>query len=98
LDGANVLESFDFIAGYDSGFGGKPAPGQLLAFCEQTGLAPSQCAMVGDSLHDLEAGRTAGMTTVGVLTGPAPRDELAPHADVVLPSIAELPLWVSKTT
>jgi phosphoglycolate phosphatase len=51
--------------------------------------------MVGDSLHDLHAGRAAGMRTVGVLTGPAPRAELSPEADIVLGSIAELPDWLA---
>lgn len=98
LDQAGVLEAIDFVAGYDSGFGGKPAPGQLLAFCERFDLAPGSCVMVGDSLHDLHAGRAAGMICVGVLTGPAPHDELAPHADIVLPSIADLPRWLSEPT
>ena len=92
---AHVIDMFDFIAGFDSGFGGKPAPGQLLAFCEQTGIAPENCIMVGDSTHDLEAGRAANMRCVGVLTGPALRPELTPHADVVLATIAELPDWVA---
>ena len=51
--------------------------------------------MVGDSLHDLDAGRAAGMRTVAVLTGIAPRERLAPHADVVLDTIDGLPGWVS---
>jgi len=94
LSRAGVENAFDFIAGFDSGFGGKPAPGQLLGFCEQEGLQPDECVMVGDSTHDLDAGRAAGMICVGVLTGPAPEEELAPFADVVLPSIAHLPDWL----
>lgn len=85
---------FDYIVGSDSGFGGKPAPGQLFAFCEQTDLSPDVCVMVGDSTHDLHAGRAAGMATVAVLTGVAQAHDLAPHADVVLPSIADLPRWL----
>ena len=92
---SHVLDHFDFIAGFDSGFGGKPAPGQLHGFCDQTGIAAADCVMVGDSLHDLHAGRAAGMRCVGVLTGPAPKDELEPHADVVLGTIAELPDWIA---
>ena len=92
---AHVLDMFDFIAGFDSGFGGKPDPGQLLEFCAQTQLFPSNCIMVGDSLHDLDAGRAAGMGCVGVLTGPAKRADLTPHADVVLENIAELPAWIA---
>ena len=92
---AGVLEAFDFVAGYDSGHGAKPAPGPLLAFGRSVGLEPEYCAMIGDSLHDLHAGKTAGFTTVGVLTGPARREALEPHADVVLNSIAELPAWIA---
>ncbi|WP_183530219.1 HAD-IA family hydrolase [Yoonia ponticola] len=94
LTAAGVTEVFDFIAGFDSGFGAKPAAGQLLGFCEQLKLKPQQCVMIGDSLHDLHAGRAAGMRCVGVLTGPASRRVLSPHADVILKSIAELPAWL----
>lgn len=91
---AGVGNSFDFIAGYDSGFGGKPAPGQLLAFAESFGLDPAACIMVGDSLHDLHAAKAAGMIPVAVLTGIAKADVLAPHAAVVLQSVADLPAWI----
>ncbi|WP_373635277.1 HAD family hydrolase [Yoonia sp. SS1-5] len=96
LDRAGIRAQFDFVAGYDSGHGGKPAPGQLHAFCDQTGLVPECCVMVGDSLHDLHAGQAAGMITIGVLTGPAPAEELAPFAAVVLPSIAAIPDWLDR--
>lgn len=94
LDAAGVTELFDFIAGYDSGFGGKPAPGQLLGFAAATGLSAAQIIMVGDSTHDLRAGRAAGMRTIAVLTGLATHEELAPHADVVLRDIGEIPQWL----
>lgn len=93
---AGVGDSFDFIAGYDSGFGGKPAPGQLLAFAAAFDLAPETCVMVGDSLHDLHAAKAAGMIPVAVLTGIATSDVLAPHAAVVLGSVAELPAWIDS--
>lgn len=96
LSDAGIDKDFVFVAGYDSGHGSKPAPGQLLAFCAQTGLDPTACAMIGDSTHDLAAGRAAGMATVGVLTGPAPRAELATLADAVLDSVADLPDWLAS--
>lgn len=85
---------FDFIAGYDSGHGAKPGPGMCLAFAGALGLDPGRVAMVGDSRHDLEAGRAAGMRTVAVLTGIARAAALAPLADVVLPDIGALPRWL----
>jgi len=90
-----ITDCFDFISGYDSGHGAKPGPGMCLAFARQLGLEPSRVAMVGDSRHDLEAGRAAGMRTVAVLTGIAKREELEPHADVVLADIGAIPGWIS---
>ncbi|MGH1458552.1 MAG: HAD family hydrolase [Paracoccaceae bacterium] len=95
LAAAGITAHFDFVAGYDSGYGAKPAPDPLLAFAAKMGLAPARVAMVGDSLHDLMAGRAAGMRTVGVLTGLASAAELAPFADVVLPHIGHIPEWMA---
>ncbi len=96
LDQAGVTQMFDFVAGFDSGHGGKPAPGQLLAFAAQTGLAPDALVMIGDSTHDLRAGKAAGMMCVAVLTGLALASELEPFADVVLPDIGHLPAWLDS--
>jgi phosphoglycolate phosphatase len=94
LAASGITHLFDFIAGFDSGWGGKPAPGQLFAFASAVGLDPLDCAMVGDSLHDLHAARAAGMVAVGVLTGMADEATLDQSADVVLGSIADLPDWL----
>ena len=93
---AGVSAFFDRVLGCDSGFGGKPEPGMLLAFANHVGIAPQRIAMVGDSKHDLHAGRAAGMVAVAVLTGIAEHDELAPHADVILPDISHLPRWLGQ--
>jgi phosphoglycolate phosphatase len=50
--------------------------------------------MVGDSLHDLQAGRAAGLRCVAVLTGIAGRADLAPHAEAVLDHVGLLPDWL----
>jgi len=90
LAAAGIFDLLDFVAGSDTGFGCKPAPEPLLAFAKITGLKPDEIAMVGDSLHDLQAAQAAGMMRVAVLTGVATEDELKKHADLVLPSIANL--------
>lgn len=95
LVAAGQLDAFDFIAGYDSGYGGKPAPGMCLGFASAMGLEPGTVLMVGDSTHDLHAARAAGMPAVAVLTGPALRADLAPFADVVLPDIGGLPDYLN---
>jgi len=96
LDGIDITGLFDFIAGSDSGYGAKPDTGQLLAFAHAVDLDPAHIAMVGDSAHDLIAGRAAGMTTIGVLTGLAGHADLNPLADVVLPDIGFIPAWLAK--
>lgn len=98
LSKAGVMDTLDFFAGFDSGYGAKPGPGQLLAFCEATGCDPTRVAMVGDSTHDLRAGKAAGMLRIGVLTGMAGADDLAPHADVVLPDVGHIPAWLAANT
>lgn len=91
-----IEHSFDYIAGFDSGYGCKPEPGMLLGFANACGFEPVQGVMVGDSLHDLAAGRAAGMTVVAVLTGVASESDLSPHADVVLPDVGHLPEWLDS--
>ena len=98
LRASGVLDAFDFVAGFDSGYGAKPSPGGLLAFCEVVGLFPAEVVMVGDSLHDLFAARAAGVGAVAVLTGIATADDLSPHADAVLPNIGGLPAWLDEHT
>ena len=91
LQQAGVDHYFDFVCGCDSGFGSKPESGMIHAFCDKTGLNPSQVAMVGDSLHDINAGQSAGAAlNIGVLTGPATEDELEGEADIVVKDVTEL--------
>jgi phosphoglycolate phosphatase len=95
LEAAGIAAAFDFVAGCDSGHGAKPGPGMCLAYAAAFGLEPARVLMVGDSLHDLHAGRAAGMRVLGVLTGMATEADLAPHADAVLPHIGHLPDWLA---
>jgi phosphoglycolate phosphatase len=90
-----IAQMFDAAYGYDAVANPKPAPDTVVAFCDLTGLKPSQIAMVGDNRHDLEMARAAGAgLAVAVLSGTGTRETLAPMADVVLGSIAELPEYL----
>ena len=89
-----IEENLEFIAGYDTGFGAKPDPGPVLAFAHAVAVAPWEIVVVGDSALDLVAAHAAGAIGVGVLTGATPREILAPHAEILLTSLAELPAWL----
>jgi pyrophosphatase PpaX len=54
----------------------KPDPQPLLLAASKGGLSPGRCVYVGDSIHDMAAGKAAGMRTIGVLWGPSSRGEL----------------------
>ena len=83
---------FCYIVGSDSGHGYKPEPGQVLGFADQLQIQPDDVLMVGDSLHDIHAGKAAGSVTLGLPTGANSREELARDADQVLDTLMDLPL------
>ena len=85
-----------FVAGYDSGHGGKPEPGMVLAFAAKLGVPPERVALVGDTLHDMGAARAAGAVGIAVLSGPLGRDVLGPAADHVIDSVADLPALMRR--
>lgn len=88
---SDVSVEFDFLVGCDSGHGAKPEPGMGLAFAAAMGIDPAACAIIGDAIHDLDMGKRAGFgMRIGVLTGPAQRHDLEPHADVVIDSVLDL--------
>lgn len=96
LTGAGLTDRMSFVTGYDTGFGPKPEPGMVRGFCEATGLPPSEICVIGDNTHDLEMARAAGAgLKVGVLTGTSGHADLAPLADVVLDSVADLPGYLA---
>ena len=97
LSGAGALDAFAFVAGYDSGHGLKPGPGMLEAFASATAVPAGAVMVVGDSAHDLDMARAGGAGwAIGVLSGPARHADLAPLADHVLDTIAELPALIDR--
>ena len=87
----NILEDMDFIAGHDSGFGAKPDPGMIIAFSGAFNIPPARIAVVGDTMADVRAAQAAGAVAIGVLTGPAHREDIGKHADYIIDSADDLP-------
>lgn len=56
---------------------GKPHPAPVLMALDALDASPDDALFIGDSHHDIEAGRRAGVTTVAVTWGPLPRERLA---------------------
>jgi len=91
LESMGCATQLDFVCGADSGFGLKPDPGMVHAFCQACGISPERTIMVGDSPRDLNMGRNAGCgLCIGVLTGATGADALAPLADITYDNIAAI--------
>jgi len=90
-------EQMAVIVAYDDTTRHKPHPDPLLLAAARLGLPPAACWYVGDSPHDMEAARKAGMTAVAAGWGPFPRAELAPLADAFLNAPADLLDMIEQT-
>jgi len=92
LDAADL---FDVILGADSVARPKPAGDMIHAFADAVGIKAGEVAMVGDNPHDMETAHDAGAgLAIGVLSGNSAHDHLAPLADHVVASIADLPALI----
>ena len=76
---AGLEDAFAVVIGADDVDRHKPDPAPVLAAVERLGADPATTVFVGDSPHDMAAGRAAGVRTAAVLWGPFPREALEPH-------------------
>jgi HAD superfamily hydrolase (TIGR01662 family) len=91
LEESGTAVLFDAIITADDVQMKKPDPEPLYECARRLGVAPGECVYVGDMRVDLKAGKSAGMTTVGVLTGFDDHDHLEnEHPALILDSIASL--------
>lgn len=67
--GLKVKELVDAIVNADDIESSKPAPDLVSAAVEKLKMTPAQCAMVGDTPHDAEAAKRAGVVCLGVTCG-----------------------------
>jgi len=91
LSGCRFTSWVDAVATADDAPASEPAPHIVEAACEKLGEDPLVCAMVGDSLHDAEAARAAGVAFLGVTSGFAdPAALTAAGARFVAPDLIHL--------
>ena len=74
----------------------KPHPGMLLHLMERVGVTPDDTLMIGDTTHDLELARNAGVAALAVAYGAHPPEDLMEQQPLAtLHSIAELRAWLA---
>ena len=74
---AGLDQAFEIVIGAGEVTNPKPHPEPVLKALELLGAAPERTVFIGDSRHDLECGRAAGVKTAAVLWGPFDRSHLA---------------------
>ncbi len=81
----DLLDYFECVVTSQTCEHTKPFPDPVLYAAEQLNLEPQACLMVGDTIVDVRAGRSAGAQTVAVLCGFGSQKELLrAGADLIL--------------
>lgn len=86
-----LVDYFTLWIGGDSLAEKKPHPMPLLHAASACHIPPAECIMVGDSRHDIAAGKAAGFTTLALPYGYNHGEPIeACQPDLVLASLTEL--------
>jgi pyrophosphatase PpaX len=97
LEHVGVAQLFDTIVGCDSCSRHKPHPEPVLTALARLGYSADEAVFIGDSVHDIEAGNAAGVTSIAALWGPFSRGQLEPaHPDYCLERISDLPILLTR--
>jgi HAD superfamily hydrolase (TIGR01509 family) len=86
-----LLEFFLVLRTRDDVERTKPDPALFLRAAEGLGVEPAQALVIEDSLNGIKAAKAAGMRVVAV-PNPLTRHSDLSGADLVIPSLAEVPL------
>ena len=85
---------FEAILGAESAAERKPSPAPIFHLMRQFGVSPSETVMVGDSINDIRAGKSAGVLTIGCEFGYGTDDELK-DADGTISSLPQVVQFLS---
>ena len=94
-----LADAFDTIVTYEETDRHKPLPDPVLLALTRLDISASRAVFVGDSPHDMHAGRAAHVATAAATWGPFSRDELAPGQPTFwLTAITDLPSVIDQLT
>lgn len=84
-----VAHLFDAILGAESVAERKPSPAPIIHLMRQFGMEQQQTVMIGDSINDIAAGKSAGVFTIGCNYGYGAPEELR-DADIIITAFPEI--------
>lgn len=75
----------------------KPNPAMLLEIMDELGILAQRVLMVGDTTHDLQMARNAGVDAIGLTHGAHPAENLlAMKPMALLDSFSDLRAWIKE--
>ena len=74
--GLNVRSEVDEVVTADDAAESKPAPDLVRSAVRKAGVSPAQCAMVGDTIWDVESTKAAGVVCLALICGGNSADAL----------------------
>lgn len=89
LEKLEIDNFFEIICGGDTFPEMKPSPLPLMRVIDKLGISNKEVFMVGDSINDIQAGKQAGIATIGCTWGYGEPDELQ-GADHLAASCSEV--------
>jgi len=74
----------------------KPHPSMLYAAMKDTGIAPENCVIVGDTSFDMDMGKAAGFKTIGVSWGYHSPEVIKPLSDIYVSTPSDIKTSLTK--
>jgi len=98
LERLGLTQYFKFVVTSQDVDEPKPSPQAFQKAANQLGVPINDCAVVGDSIVDILAGKAAGAKTIAVLSGLFNRDELKKQKpDLIIKNVNSLPDFLLAT-
>ncbi len=95
LDGLRMSTRFDLILGGEDSLPLKPDPAMVVSAIERLAVSRDRTVMIGDSLNDIQAARSAGVKTCGVGYGLGDPEVLrAAGPDFFCDRLVDLKKWL----
>lgn len=91
LEKMGIAHLIDAVITADDAPQKKPAPDPLIHCADELGIPVLACIYIGDSCLDIQAGKSAGMRTIAVLSGWDRKEALAAEQpDAIISSVGTL--------
>ena len=100
MDALGLIDRAACIVSGDTTANNKPHPEPMLTACQQAGVTASECLYIGDSAHDIEAGKRTNMKTLAAVYGYLKPDDRPKTwgADALINHPAEISTWIDSCT